>query len=498
MRALSKSKLIAWRQCPKRLWLEVHRPDFRQQSAATQAAFTTGYAVGDVARLVYDADQRGTVLDLDTLGIGGMLQQTQVLLPKRRPIFEAAFTIPGALALADVLLPVGRGSRAAWRMVEVKSSTTVKPYHVEDSAIQFYIATQAGLKLDSIAVAVVDTTFVYPGHQRYADLLKEQDVTDAVIAIQSDVAQWIRKAQKTVAKRLEPRACTGAHCDAPFACGFLPYCQSQELPVSPVEFPVSWLPKVQTKALKDHLANSAVQSMRDVPDSLLNAQQLRVKTQTLQNKTLFNKAAAKVDVSAWKYPLYFLDFETIAFAVPIWKRTRPYQQIPFQFSVHRVDAKGKTTHQDFLDTSGKDPTEACALALIAQCGRRGSVVAYNAGFEKMCIRMLAERFAKHADQLMAIHDRIVDLLPVMEAHYYNPSQQGSWSIKVVLPAMVSDLRYDALDTVQDGGGAQAAYLQAIAPETSGAERNVLRAQLLAYCKLDTLAMLRIWQTLLED
>jgi hypothetical protein len=180
---LSKSKLLAWRQCPKRLWLEIHRPELREDSAATQASFATGNEVGAVARLAYDPDRRCTELIVEDMGISGILKQTQVLLPKRRPIFEAGFTIPGALALADILLPTGRGSKAAWRMVEVKSSTAVKPYHVEDSAIQYYVATQTGLKLDSIAVAVIDTTFVYPGQERYTGLLKEEDITDAVTGL---------------------------------------------------------------------------------------------------------------------------------------------------------------------------------------------------------------------------------------------------------------------------------------------------------------------------
>ena len=192
-------------------------------------------------------------------------------------------------------------------------------------------------------------------------------------------------------------------------------------------------------------------------------------------------------------PLYFLDFETIAFAVPIWAGTKPYRQIPFQFSLHTVNAEGQVAHSaEFLDLSGNDPSRPFAEALLKACGTEGPVFVDNAGFETARINELAERFTDLAQALLAINARVVDLLPIARNRFYHPDQQGSWSIKKVLPTL-SNLDYSQLDGVQDGGLAQDAYLRAIDTTCSHDEINRIRNQLLAYCKLDTLAMVEMWQ-----
>lgn len=233
--------------------------------------------------------------------------------------------------------------------------------------------------------------------------------------------------------------------------------------------------------------------MRQVPDELLNERQLRVKTHTLAGTTFFDATNAAANLAACTLPACFIDFETIQFPVPIWKGTRPYQQIPFQFSVHVLSPTGRLSHTPFLDISGSDPSKGFAEALLAACGSEGPVFVYNASFEMARIRELGERFPKLNKSLMAINDRIVDLLPIAEQHYYHPSQQGSWSIKKVLPAVAPELRYDALDGVQDGGMAMDAFLEAIHPDTDKARASEIEKQLLEYCTLDTYAMVRLWQ-----
>jgi Domain of unknown function(DUF2779) len=492
MRNLSKSKLIAYRQCPRRLWLEVHRKELREDSAATQASFEIGNTVGDIAHQLYDSAGTGVLLDVQRDGFDFVFKRTAELLASDQPIFEAGFAINGALAFADVMLPDEQEGKRVWRMVEVKSSTKVKDYHRDDAAIQSFIARNAGVPLASIALAHIDSAWVYPGSEDYRGLLKECDLTPEAFSRNDEVNEWIVAAQEAVAKEAEPEISTGEQCGYPFACGFFDYCQSQE---PQAEYPVYWLPSIRANALKEHIAEHPALDLRDTPDDLLNELQQRVKAHTISGETYFDAAGAAAVLKAHSLPAYFLDFETIQFAVPIWKGTRPYQQITFQFSLHTLDDSGKLESQAFLNVSGNDPSHAFAESLIAVCGNSGPVFVYNAGFEGARIKELAERFPEFAHDLLAIKERLVDLHPITKANYYHPSQHGSWSIKAVLPAVAPDLSYEALEGVQNGGMAMDAYLEAIHPDTTPVRKAEIEQQLLAYCGLDTFAMVRLWQFL---
>jgi hypothetical protein len=490
MTFLSKSRILAWRQCPKRLWLEVHHPELRQDSEATQASFAVGHAVGDIARRLYDPEGTGIELDPKAEGYDAAVARTAALLAVPRPIFEAGFSFDGVRAFADVMLPVTAGDPTAWRMVEVKSSTGVKDYHREDVAVQAYVARSSGTPLQAVALAHIDSTWTYPGGGDYQGLLVEEDLTRKAFGRETEVRNWIAEAQATASRKDAPDIRTGRQCSSPFECGFLAHCSAGD---TQAEYPVRWLPRIQKRDLKALIEEEGVTDMRDVPDELLNPKQLRVKTHTLAGTVFFDAAGAASDLAGHELPVYFLDFETIMFAVPIWKGTRPYQQIPFQFSVHRVTPDNAVEHEAFLDLSGSDPSEAIAHALVAACGDTGPVFAYNAGFERTRITELAERLPALGHELLAIRERIVDLLPVAEERYYHPSQQGSWSIKKVLPSIEPELAYENLEGVKEGGEAMNAYLEAIDPGLSEARKQEIGKQLLDYCCLDTIGLVCLWR-----
>lgn len=497
MAVLSKSKILAYLQCPKRLWLEVHQPGLRADSSATTANFAAGHSVGDVSRKIYDPNNQGIYLDIKTLGLKGLIAATQTALAERKIIFEAGYQANGTLSLADILIPVEDGTASAWRMVEVKSSTSVKKYHVEDLAVQTAIATQAGIQLSGVSVAHVDNSWTYPGNDQYMGLLKEEDQSAKVKELGAKAAQWLSDAHLIAKLPAAPARSTGDHCTDPYECGFLAHCSNAE---PQVEHPVTWLPRVQTKALKAHLASPGIRAMEDVPNELLNGLQRRVKKQTLEQTTYFDAPGAKRALEQYPLPGYFLDFETINFAVPIWTGTQPYEQVPFQFSMHYLHAADQEPkHSEFLNLTGSDPTRPFADALVNACGQTGPIFVYNKGFEAARIEDLIRHLQDDADlvkSLAAIKARLVDLKPITQDHYYDPSQKGSWSIKQVLAAMVPELSYKHLDTVQDGGGAQQAYLKAIGlarVDCGVPDVELIRKQLLAYCELDTFAMVRIWQ-----
>ena len=489
MRLLSKSKLLAYRQCPKRLWLEVHHPELRQDSEATQASFDSGHQVGDIARKLYDPRGDGVLLDPQAEGFEAIFSRTQSLLQREQPIFEGGFSAEEALAFADVLLPAWSGVTPGWRIVEVKSSTSIKDYHRDDAAVQSFIALASGLPLSAISLAHVDSNWVYPGGEDYQGLLIETDISTQAFDRGAEVRGWIDDAKKVVSQETEPDLKTGKHCSHPFECGFLQHCQGCE---PQAKHPVQWLPGQLSKDLKKYIAETDATDMSDLPDEMLNKKQQRVKAVTISGQCFFDQKGAASDLAAHELPAYFLDFETIQFAVPIWKGTRPYQQIPFQFSLQRLSPDGTLEEKSFLELSGADPSLPLAEALIAACGEKGPVFAYNAGFETSRIRELAKRFPSLGNSLMALNARVVDLLPIARERFYHPHQQGSWSIKDVLPALCPDLRYDSLDGVKNGGMAMNAFLEALAPETPTARKCEIESQLLKYCALDTYAMVRLW------
>ena len=350
--------------------------------------------------------------------------------------------------------------------------------------MQAFIAQSAGVKLKAVALACIDSSWIYPGDKDYRGLLTETDLTAETRARTDEVKTWVSEAQEVVARTAEPEIAVGSHCHDPFECGFCNYCN---LANPQPEYPIDWLPRL-SPAKRARLTEQGINDLRWVPDNLLNEMQRLVKQHTLNNGVFFDAAGAAADLAPHGFPAYFLQF-----AVPIWKGTRPYQQITFQFSLHTLVEPGRLSHKAFLDLSCDDPSESLARALIAACGKSGPIFVYNASFEAARIRELAERYPKIARSLLAINARVVDLLPIARNRYYHASMRGSWSIKAVLPAAVPELNYEELPGVKDGGMAMDAYCEDIRPDTTEERKGEIERQLLAYCRLDTFAMVRLWQ-----
>ena len=490
MRQLSKSRIISYRQCPKRLWLEIHRKELRDDSAS-ELSFAIGNEVGEIAMDIYNTTGTGVEVKLSELGYDESFRVSGELLEAGdRPIFEAGVTIPGGLAFADVMLPESHGNQLTrWKMVEVKSSTKLKEYQRDDAAVQNFLFESAGVELSSVSVAHIDSSFTYNGSGNYQGLLQEHDLTDEVRQRKAEVESWFHEAQQVAASTEEPSVACGAQCDDPFPCPFLGYCRPQD---PNIQHPVSNLPRIGKKKVYD-FESRGIFDMVDTPDSELNATQQKVKDYTLSNSVYFDQQSTIKELAQYGFPAYFLDFETSMTAIPVWKGTRPFQQLPFQFSLHVLDESGSLEHCGFLDISGDDPRLGFSEALIKHCGNSGPIYVYNAGFERRIIREQASVFPHLENDLLAIADRLVDLLPMARKHYYHPSQKGSWSLKAVLPAICPDLDYSALNGVQDGGMAMVAFQEAIQQDCPQHRKDEIYRELEEYCKLDTYAMVRIWE-----
>jgi Domain of unknown function(DUF2779) len=524
---LSKSKLIAYRQCTKRLWLEVHQPELRKDSTTAQAVFATGHKLDDLAQSIFAPQSTGHLIDAQALGMAGALNQTSELASAAEPspLFEAAFKADvagngGALALADVLCP-DLATPKTWHMIEVKSSTSVKGHHLEDAAIQSHVIRQSlatsGQALASVTVAVVDNQWVYKGDGDYQGLFKTVDVSAQSLARDAEVQAWIADAQSISRQTAAPMRATGAHCKTPFLCGFYEHCSVEDGSANlRTEFPIHWLPRISQSnihAVFGQGVDARGLSMMSMPDAHLSAVQKRIKQAHKTGAPFVNAASIKRELAPHQpskgRAAYFLNIQTAMQAVPIWAGTRPYQSIPYQFSCHVLRSDGSVEHTEFLDTSGLDPRPALVAALVKALGEpsrghKGEAYSANNGtifmyspYERTQFKALAEAVPQHRAALERIATRLADLLPTVRDNYYHPSQKGSWGIKSVLPAMlgVDDPTLSLAGQVTDGGAAQAAHLEALDESTTPERNSSIRAELLTYCKLDTLAMVRLWERL---
>ena len=482
---LSKSRLQAFRQCPKRLWLAVHRPDLREVSPETEQRLQIGFQVGDIARTLHPDG-----VSINTPDPREALALTRRALAEHpdRPLFEATFQRDGVLVRADLLLPETGG----YRLREVKASTSLKDEHRADCAIQAWVIG-ATLSLTGVELAHVDTAFVYPGGGDYRGLLSPNPVDEDIARLLPAVPQWIATARATL-DGAEPAIAIGPQCHSPYDCPFQSYCDAGQPPQS--GYPLDCLPRLAGQRLQG-LVDREITAVRHIPsDYPLTAQQGRV-ARVIQSGVAERDPAAVAFLNGLGYPRYYLDFESMQVAVPPWAGSRPYQQLVVQWSCHVETAPGRLAHQAFLAEGQDDPRRAFAETLLAVVGDAGPVFVYNRGFEVGRLRELAQMYPDLAAMLAALIARVVDLKPLTERYYCHPALKGSWSLKAVLPTIAPDLDDEEL-AIGDGGAASSAWRELYHPDTPTERRAELRAALADYCRRDTLALVRLAAFLAES
>jgi len=482
MRRLSKSRIMSSLQCPRRVFLEVNHPYLASYSKSTEAAFALGHQVGALAVQLYGGDE-GVYIEYAGGSLSPALRQTEDLMTSmfRTPIFEATLQHDGVLVREDVLLPEEGDS---WRIVEVKASTRVKPEHMHDCAVQAWVHRESGHALSGIALAHIDNRFVYPGGGRYSGLFAESDLTEQVFELLPSVPVWVEEAKKAAAGP-EPEVTVGQQCTSPYECPFIQHCWPCD-----TRYPIMGLGGSRKKL--GVWVMDGYRDIRDVPAAEISSEtQARIHRVTLEGAPELLPGARRF-VESLAFPRFYLDFETIGPAVPVWPGTRPYQTLPIQWSCHVERRPGELEHAEFLDLSGNPPMRALAEAMINALETAGPVLMYTA-YERGVIRGLGELFPDLAEALQAIDQRLVDLHPVTRACYYHPDMLGSWSIKAVLPTIAPEMDYAGLEGIQEGTQASAAYLEAIAQETSAERREEIRLDLLKYCRHDTEAMVKLLQ-----
>ena len=533
---LSKSLLNNYRQCPRRLWLEMQDRAARKRgqaplaqasySADAQKRFLDGHVIGRIAKARWPKgidieaqswveDDRGT----KRRDLSYAQHLTHMWLMQGVPLFEATFSHSQLLVMADVMRPAQRGGKTVWQMIEVKSSTTRKDYHITDLATQVWVAQQCGVPVVRAALMLVNKGFTLHTAGDYTGLLDLHQDAELHEQLRDAIRQMpatLKGAHNTLAQAQEPtQHQPGAQCTSPYECPYLAHCTQAGRSARPSQAVPIRFYKDRGGAKAQQLLDAGHTDLRKVPAKTVAAlwngesdthrvnQRLAQAVRTGQ--VVLDRAGAQAELQVLRWPVQHLDFETISFVAPVWPGTRNGQQIPFQYSMHRQAQSGQVlAHTEFLDTSGQDPRRALAEQLVKDIDPRCTVLAWNDSFERAVIRDLADTFADLLKPLMRIHDQVQDLLPIVRRHYFHPdmadSEGSTFSIKTVLPCMVPHLKYSQLNSVQNGGEAQLAYLLAAAPKgaekepgqpITKAEREQARKDLLAYCGLDTEAMVAI-------
>lgn len=476
---LSKSQFIRGSQCPKNLWLALNQKDLAPDaSAAREAGFEQGRKVGEYAQKCFPG---GVLVDAPHYDIAAAAEETTAHIEAGREIlFEATAIHPdGTYARADILRKFP--GTQDWELIEVKSSTKLKDYHLDDLAFQYRVFRGAGLSITRCSVMFINNQYVRSGDLDPHALFTAEDVTVAIVAAQTGVSGLVPELLKVAESDAEPEATIGARCYKPFGCDFISYCWNgvpdysiyQVLTKKQADEAVTGLGSYEVKALPSPM----------IPDK----KRLDVQSY-LSGKVYAEPANLRRFLDRLAYPLYFLDYETINAAIPFFDRTRPYQQIPFQFSLHIEETPGADLiHHEFLHRERSDPRRAFAEALIALCGTNGTIIVYNRQFEAGVNASLAGALPEYAEELRAQTERMTDLLvPFRKRWLYHPDQNGSASIKQVLPAF-TDQSYNDLE-ISGGSDASAQYAAFQAGHTPHEELDALFANLSQYCKLDTYAM----------
>ncbi|MGE5177125.1 MAG: DUF2779 domain-containing protein [Hyphomicrobiales bacterium] len=486
---LSKSRVGAGLQCPKRLYLECYHYKERDPiDAARQALFDAGHEVGRVARGRFPG---GALITEDHLHHDDAVRRTRAGLADARvpSIYEAAFTHDDIRVRVDVLARAGKG---AWDLVEVKSSTGMKDEYLADIAVQLHVVEGTGLDVRSAGLLHIDNQYVWEGGPYDLEaLFTLEDQTDAVRRRIPELLRQIEEMREPLWARTPPDIAIGAQCLRPYRCSFYERCH-----VNGPEHPIEDLPRLTPK-LRAALEDAGIGDIRDIPDGFdgLSELQRRVWECTRTGVPYVGPELQRAlrEIPA---PTHFLDFETCNPALPVIPGTRPFQQTPFQWSDHVIEADGTVRHRAFLHEDRSDPRRPLATALLDALEGAAAIVVYS-GFEARTIRALAEALPDLAPRLLDhVERRMIDLHKVIHDHYYHPKFRGSFSIKDVLPVVVRGMGYGDLE-IRDGGQAALAFITMTDPSESAAERRKIRDALLAYCARDTEAMMLLFKNLKE-
>jgi hypothetical protein len=483
---LSKSSFIKGLQCEKHLYLyKYHYDEMDELSEMQKAIFKRGTNVGELAHKLFPG---GTIAAQgDPPNYDKALQKTKELMNDgAKVIYEAAFMFNEVLSIADIVVMEKGGAK----VYEVKSSTSVSETYINDAALQYYVISNLGIRVKDFSIIYINNQYVRKGELDLEELFTTESVLELILPLQKLVKRNVDRFKKVILNKKMPDVEIGEHCYNPYTCGFYDYCRKHIPEDSIFDFSGMHLTK------KYELYRDGILSIDDVPaDYPLNKNNKLQLDVFRSGKPLIDNKAIKNFLSDLSYPIYFMDFETFQPAVPLFDNSKPYQQIPFQYSVFlKKNIHSEAEHFEFLAEAGEDPRKKFIENLLKVIKNKGDVLVYNKTFEVTRLNEIARDFPQYADQIEKLISRIKDLMiPFQKKYYYSPEMKGSYSIKAVLPALVPELSYDKLE-INEGGLASIAY-ESLQTQTDLMFIAEIKQQLLQYCNLDTLGMVKILEQL---
>lgn len=488
----SKSKYTGFWQCPKITWLDKYKPEEKVIDESTLARMTSGNEAGDLAMGLFGdftevtATREDGKLDLDEM----KRKTAECIANGVENICEASFDYNGLYCAVDIL----HKEKGGYAIYEVKSATSIKYYYLADVAYQKYVLEKCGVNVTGTYIACINNGYKRHGAIDVKQLFYVTDVKDLIAEEYEAVERNLKNAEEILKSDKEPNIDIDKHCTAAHDCPYWNYC-TRHLPEHNV-FELYGCAKKWDYYQRGYVSFEDLQRLPS-----LNFKQARQVDFTLNDRGVYvDKRLIAEFLSTLSYPLYFLDFETMQEIIPPFDGCAPYDQIPFQYSLHYIENEnGELKHKEFLAVSGEDPRRAIAESLCENTPENVCVLAYNKKFECGRLKELAEEFPDLRKHLLAIKDNIKDLLdPFQKGGYYNKAMGGSFSIKSVLPAIFPDdpaLNYHNLEEIHNGGEAMTIFplIKDMPPEKQ--ERT--RKNLLKYCELDTFAMVKVWQELVR-
>ncbi|MFT4244642.1 MAG: DUF2779 domain-containing protein [Candidatus Woesearchaeota archaeon] len=488
---LSKTDFKLGLECEYALWYTYHNDEIQEElSKDAQFRIDEGIEVGELAQTYF---QDGVLVEKNV--------HFEEYLKLEKTLFEAPLRNSQYYARVDILRK-NEDSRNSFDIIEVKSSTSLKDEHVYDCAFQLYVAKSLGITINNVYVMYLNNEYVKEGEIDVNELFILEEVTLRCLELLEEVEEkstWFYELINFLSYssfRAKYHTCKGfKHCPIPK----IHYDNFKEHNV----FELYRGGKKCNVLYEEYNVTHIDEITHEMIEELTLNEKQQIQIRSVKNREEYiNPFMILNFLDSLQYPLYFVDFETYTTAIPLHNGLKPFQRVPFQFSLHIISHKGaKPEHYEFLASGKNDPREEFISTLQSYMNTtqdtKGSIIVYNEGFEKGVLKELSDFNSKYKDFVLSLNPRFVDLLVVFRNfwyHHYN--QRGSCSIKAVLPCLVPHKKYSDLE-ISNGSDASLEYFYSIFKYQDEEKIAKLREDLLKYCELDTQAMIDILYALEE-